>query len=473
MSTFSGLNTAYTGLVASQKGLDVVGQNIANANTVGYTRQRVTTSPVSAVVTVNGASQVGQGVSVNGIARLGSNQLDAQVRSTSAASGYWSARSVALSTLETGLQEPGANGLSTQLQDFWASWQDLSNNAGDSAPGAALLQKASALATRIGDGYRALDTQWSQTRSNLGGMVSQLNSAASQVADLNVQIRTTLAAGGSANELIDQRDTLTNTIAGLVGGTVRDLGNGMVDVVVGGNAIVSGGTSRAVQAAGAQSLADTTTGQSVSLEFSSSPGTPIALDGGSIAGTISVLTPANASATGGAIAEAAASYNAFATDLATKVNAIHETGVTTDGVTTGLDFFGFTAGVPAAEGLTVIPTSSAGIATGTVGGGPYDGSNADAISQLGSASTSPDKLWSGFVSGIGAATQSVLQQSSLADFASTSAQGAQQSNSGVSLDEENVNLLTYQHAYQGAARVMTAMDQMLDVLINHTGIVGI
>jgi flagellar hook-associated protein 1 FlgK len=142
-------------------------------------------------------------------------------------------------------------------------------------------------------------------------------------------------------------------------------------------------------------------------------------------------------------------------------------------VTTGLDFFGFTAGVPAAEGLTVIPTSSAGIATGTVGGGPYDGSNADAISQLGSASTSPDKLWSGFVSGIGAATQSVLQQSSLADFASTSAQGAQQSNSGVSLDEENVNLLTYQHAYQGAARVMTAMDQMLDVLINHTGIVGI
>ena len=125
MSTFGTLNTAYTGLVAARRGLDVVGQNIANANTEGYTRQRVTTT---AAVTAPSSLQmsatftVGQGVSVDGVARLGSNLLDARVRSASATSGYWDARATAMSSLEGTLQEPGPNGLSATLQNFWNAW---------------------------------------------------------------------------------------------------------------------------------------------------------------------------------------------------------------------------------------------------------------------------------------------------------------------------------------------------------------
>jgi flagellar hook-associated protein 1 FlgK len=76
------------------------------------------------------------------------------------------------------------------------------------------------------------------------------------------------------------------------------------------------------------------------------------------------------------------------------------------------------------------------------------------------------------VTSLGATTRSALQHASLADQASTSAVKRQLSNSSVDLDEENVNLLMFQHAYQGAARVMTAVDEMLDTLINHTGLVG-
>ena len=76
------------------------------------------------------------------------------------------------------------------------------------------------------------------------------------------------------------------------------------------------------------------------------------------------------------------------------------------------------------------------------------------------------------VTQIGVAAKTELQQTNLANIASQSAKTLQMSNASVDLDEENVNLLSYQHAYQGAARVMTAIDEMLDTLINRTGLVG-
>ena len=110
MSTFSGLNTAYTGLVAAKAGLDVVGQNLVNANTQGYTRQRVTTSGVPALSSAglfSGGVRPGQGVTVDGIQRLDDAALDARVRTTTALSGYTGTRADALATLEQSLNERG------------------------------------------------------------------------------------------------------------------------------------------------------------------------------------------------------------------------------------------------------------------------------------------------------------------------------------------------------------------------------
>jgi flagellar hook-associated protein 1 FlgK len=473
MSTFSGLNTAYTGLVAAKAGLDVVGQNLVNANTAGYTRQRVTTSGVPALASAglfSGGVRPGQGVSVDGIQRLGDAALSSRVRTTSALSGYSGTRAQALSTLESSLDEPGANGLSTQLQKFWSAWGDVSNQAGEQAPAGVLLGQAGGLVTQIAQGYRAVDDQWTALRTQAGGMVDDLNSAASAVAELNGRIRSTLAEGGSANELMDRRDVLTTRIASLAGGVVRDNQDGTVDVLVGGNALVQRTTANAVALAGAQRMTDAG-GDAVRLEWAYRPGAAIAFEGGSIAGAVSTLAPADASGTGGVLAEAAASYNAFAVTIAQRVNDIHRTGATSDG-TTGLDFFAIDATKPAALGLSVVPTGVAQIATGTPGAGGSDGSIADAISQLGTGANAVDKQWSAFVVRVGVASKTEQQQADLAELSANSANSALLANSSVDLDEENMNMLAFQHAYQGAARVMTAVDETLDVLINHTGLVG-
>lgn len=474
MSTFSGLNTAYTALTAARRGLDVVGQNIANATTAGYTRQRVTTSSIGAVAQVGPLSatlQVGQGVSVDGIARLGNIFLDTRVRDSAATSGYWAVRANTMSSLEVSLQEPGENGLSAQLQQFWAGWQDLANRPGESAPAGILLEKAGVLTSQIASGYQAVDTQWTQLRSELRGMATELNDAASQVAALNGQIRAATANGSSVNELLDHRNLLTTTIAALSGATVRHLDDGTAEVLVAGNAIVSGDTFRPIAVLGSAHLAGAAT-DPVRLEWAHRPGSPVALDAGEMAGAISMLAP-TAGGTGGALAEAADQYNQFATYLATTVNSVHSTGYTTSG-TQADNFFEIdtTVGVPAALGLSILPTTVDDLATASLNGGALDGSNADAIAALGTGKDSPDNQWSSFVTRTGMATRSDMQQAVLGELAATAAVSNQLSNASVDLDEENINMLSHQVAYQGAARMITAIDEMLDTLINRTGIVG-
>jgi flagellar hook-associated protein 1 len=474
VSTFGSLATAYSGLSAARAGLDVTGQNIANAGTTGYTRQRIDQSSVSAPAQAgllwSTTVQAGQGVSVDGIARLANMTVDAQVRNTAASSAYADARSSALSKLETGLNEPGSDGLSTQLSSLWSSWSDLGNSPDQSAPASVVLSNAQTVANTLRTGSVAIDQQWTDVRSTVSTQVDQLNQAAQQVADLNAKIRTTLQSGGNASDLQDQRDQLTEKIAGLAGGTVRANTDGTVDVVVDGNALVSGTSARTISVSGASRLSDAGTSP-VTLSWATGSGSAVSLDSGSIAGNLSLLGAANANGTGGALAEASASYDRIATSLAAQVNAIHEQGTTPTGAS-GTDFFSFTAGVPAAQGLTVVPTDASGIATRAANGTDYDGSVADRISKLGTGNGSVNAQWSTVVTGIGTASSAASTQSTLTALTASSAKTQQASGAGVDLDEENVNLLQYQHAYQGAARVLTAVDQMLDTLINNTGIVG-
>jgi len=469
MSTFGALNTAYRGLTAAQQGMNVAGQNIANAATEGYTRQRVQQSSIVAPAQGlfgSGRPEAGNGVSVDGIARLGSSFLDGSVRSTAAQSGYAGARSTALQGIEGILQEPGENGISTALQGFWSAWQGAANHPNDSAAKGLVLQAGNELATKVSSSYRSLEGQWSSVRGQAQGAVDAVNAAATQVAAFNTSIRSTLAAGGSANELIDARAKLTETISRLTGGTVREQADGTVDVHVGGNALVMGSSVRALALSGSQSTDKL--GTAVQLEWADRPGAAIAVADGEIAGALSVLAPA---ANGGAIDSAAQSLNTFAGDLRDAVNALHFGGRTSDGTSSG-NFFDPAPAGPAALALAVVPKAAAEIAVGVAGAGNLDGSLADKISQLGTGPGSPDSAWANIVTGIGVQSRGAQQHEALSSAAEISAQSNRASQASVSLDEENVSLLTNQHAYQAAARVMTAVDEALDVLINRTGLVG-
>ena len=467
MSTFGALNTAYRGLTAAQQGMNVAGQNIANAATEGYTRQRVEQSSLAAPARglfSGGALQPGQGVSVDAIARLGNSFLDGSVRSAGAQAGYASVRSSALQGIEGVLQEPGENGISTALQGFWSAWQAAAAQPSEDGPKGLLLNAANAVTDKISSGYQALDAQWASVRAQASDNVTAVNAAAAQVASYNTTIRSTLAAGGSANELIDARAKLTDQIASLVGGTVREQPDGTVDVLVGGNALVTGGSVRTLALSGSSS---DRMGSPVQLEWTDRSGVAVPTDGGEIAGALSVLAPA---AGGGAIDQAAQSYNTFAKALAKAVNDVHQMGETSSGAQR-IDFF--STGPAGREALGIKgPADITGIALRLPNKGALDTSIADQISQLGTGATSPDKAWSAIVTSIGVQSRDAQQHESLTAAAQTSALTGRASQSSVSLDEENVSLLTNQHAYQAAARVMTAVDEALDVLINRTGLVG-
>jgi len=472
VSTFGGLSSAYTGLQAARAGIDTVGQNLANVNTEGYTRQRVSTSANGSLAGIGPLDTLfrgGTGVSVDAITRLGNALLDSRVRATAASDGYADLTSAVMGKLETAMSEPGDTGLAATLHDFWAAWQNVANHPGEPSSAGVVIEAASTLANRIAAAYTQTADTWSSTRDQAVNMVAQVNTIAAQVAALNDQIRQVKAAQGSPNELLDQRAVLTAKLATLAGASVIDREDGSADVMLAGNPLVTGSKTHALVVAGATKLADANA-QPFIVAWDSRPTESAELNGGALAGAVAALAPGTASG-GGSILSAAANYNALATKVATMVNTVHATGATPSG-TTGLNFFSFAGGVPAALGLTVVPTNAAGIAAGIPNAGAGSGGIADAIASIGLAEDGPDATWSAFVVRIGIDTRRADDQASVAALAAASASAAQLAETSVDIDEETTQLLTYQHAYQGAARVMTAIDEMLDTLINRTGLVG-
>lgn len=468
MSTFSGLGTAASALAAARRGMDVVGQNIANQATEGYTRQRVSTSAIAAVAQSGRFSMgalPGHGVSVDGIARLGDALLDARVRDTASAAGFWSARALAATTAETALAEPTEHGLAGRLTQFWNSWQDLGNTPDQGAAAATVLQSAAELTAQIAGGYRAVATQWTDGRQSAERAVAQINTAATQIAQLNTEIRDALGAGRSANELIDQRDAFVQTTARLAGAKGTLEADGTMTVRIDGNALVAGGDARSLALTGPATIDQP---GALSVSWSGADGFAASIQGGELGGMLSVLAPAK---DGGTLAGLAESYNTMAIALATEVNAQHQLGATASEEAGG-DFFALSAPGPAALGLTVAAQKASDLAVAKPGGGPLDAGNADAISQLGRKPGGPDSIWGKAVAGFAVATAGDIQRAKLSDVASVAAIGAQRSVAGVDGDEETISLLTYQTAYQAAARVLTAVDESLDVLINRTGLVG-
>lgn len=467
MSTFTGLNTAASALSAARRGIELTGQNIANQTTAGYTRQRLETSPASAVAQAGRFSTgavPGHGVRVDGVTRLGDAVLDARVRDALGASGFWTVRAGAARTAEAAMAEPTDKGLASRLSKFWTGWQDLSNTPDAEAAAAVVLNSAEVLAAQLAAGYSAASGQWNDVRAGAERTVTEINTAADQVATLNREIRDAVGAGRSANELIDRRNVLVERLARTAGAQATVEPDGTMTVRVDGNALVAGAQARHLVLSASSGLAD---GLPVTVAWEHRPDVPVAA-GGELGGALSVLAPADE---GGTLAGLAETYNRLATELAARVNAQHRAGVTAAGAPGG-DFFALDGTGPAALALRVVPTSGAELALAAPGAGAYDGGNADAISQIGAGAGSPDAIWADFVTAFGVATSGDAQRAGVAEVAAVTSVAAQQSVAGVDGDEETIALMTYQTAYQAAARVLTAVDEALDVLINRTGVVG-
>jgi flagellar hook-associated protein 1 FlgK len=467
MSTFSGLNTALTSLYAQRRGLEVAGQNIANANTAGYTRQQVTLQaaggpPVPALFSTS--TGIGAGVSVTGITRTRDSFLETRGRAEHSQSAYLSSVGQAYGFVEDVFAEPGDTALQAQLSEFWNGWYDVDNNPDDPAVRGQVIQRGQVLAAGLASAQDALASLWGSTRSNLGTVITEVNATAEAVAQLNTTIQRSHAAGLPANELIDQRDVHLVRLAELVGATATARADGTVDVYVAGSSLVAGGSNRELAVAGAGSLDEQRAAASdgdpdtepVSVRWADN-GSPI-VAGGLARGAAEILTavlPGQAQALDG-----------VARALADSVNTAHRAGTGAD----GLDNRPFFTGTTAAT-IAVALTHSDQVAASRPGD-LADGSNCDDIARLGTSSTGPDAAYRDLVASLGVAAQTAGRKFEIQERVTATVDAARASDAGVNLDEEMTNMLMFQRAYEAAARLMTTVDGMLDVLINRTGLVG-
>lgn len=448
-SSFQGLFIGLSAVQAQQRAMEIAGQNVANVNTPGYSRQRVTLTPLGDQLTstLEGfppTPQAGSGVDLVSIQRIGMGVLARQLRSETATLREWEARQDGLTRLEGLLQDLTDQGLSHTLDAFWSAWRDLAANPQEMAARLKAISHGQQLAQSFNLTSDRLVALQSSLDDQVAGLVDQVNEKATRVAELNRQIRVALATDQQPNELLDQRDLLVTEIVEAAGASVVENEDGTVTAKIGDQALVDGVDAYTLTNARIAS-------------------------GGKLRGLIHVRDVV--------IPEQLNALDTLAVALKEGVNAAHTAGYGADG-STGFNFF---EGMSATD-LTVNPAIADDpylVAAASTADAPADGSNALELAGVADVRTLPGlggNTIGGFyhqqVSALGLLTQEADEQVAGQEAVVTFLDNQRAAISGVSLDEEAVNLIQFQRAYQAAARVITSVDEMLGRMINGMGIVG-
>lgn len=477
MSSFSGLNVGLSSLYAQRRGLELTGHNIANANTEGYSRQRLRLEgdggPLVPAMHAqwNGA---GNGVTSEGVQRLRDVFLESRAVQERGTDAGLRGGQVLLSRVEAILSEPGDTGIQGQLADFWAGFDDVANQPDNLAARSQLLERAQTLASGLNGASERLETQWSASREQLDATVQDINATAASVADYNKAIITATRAGLSPNDLTDQRDLMVQRLGDLAGVSVRPGEAGSVDVFLGGTALVRGSSAERLTLMGAAkgSVAPSSM-PPPKIDPAAATKTPLVgvawerdgyptSIGGSVGGLVQGLNDV--------LPRYRDQLSALSGSLLTEVNAQHRKGYDQAGAPGGA-FFGTVAGR-----LTIAIADPAKVAASDVGGvgvAPNrSGGNAGKLADLSALKGGPDERYRQTVVGLGVEAQTANRRVDIQTNILRQIDAAREAESGVNLDEEMTTMLAYQRAYEGAARFVSAVDSMLDTLINRTGIVG-
>lgn len=429
--TLQGLQTALSGLLAQQEALDVTGNNIANANTEGYSRETVILRPsepidIPAISSRTGeGAQLGTGVSVETINRIRNTYLDAQYRTQNSALGAAGTQAEELTQAQSAFNEPSTSGLASQMSAFWSEWSELANSPTSEAAKQGVVGAGEQLADmfhQVSAQLTTISTQAGEQYAALTGPSGEVQQDASQIAKLNGQIKLDEEAGEPPNELLDQRDLLLDKLSALASVTVVKQPDGTDTVSFGDAAkpLVEGGAVNWPQEL-----------------------TPAA--GGRLGALLGLTAP------GGPLASYQEALDNVAGAVASAVNALH----------TSTPFF---TGTTAAT-LKVAVTAAQVQTSSTAGAGGNDVALAIAALRGGAA----EQDYAALVGKVGSDVRGARNEQTNLQSTVTAIGNQRQSVSGVSLDEEMTNLISFQRGYEASARTMTAMDSLLETLIEHTG----
>jgi len=457
--TFGGLSTALSALYAQRRGLEVAGQNIANANTEGYSRQRIGMTAIGAptmpaVFAVG--DPVGGGVEVSELTRYRDEFLEARGRAERSANAYLEDRKSIYTRIEQVIGEPSDTGVQSQLAEYWSAWHDVTNRPGDSAARTQLLQRGTILADSLRNAHNGLSSLWSSTREQLDTYVTEINTTTAAVAELNEAVVRATQAGLPGNELADQRDLAVMHLVELTGGSALARENGSVDVSIAGSSLVSGAHTRQLTAIGATRLSEQAA-DPVGLEWADT-GAAASVPSGKVAAALETLNTT--------LPGVADSLDNVVSVLVDTVNTQHAAGFDLNGDAGGDFFTGTTASDIAVAITDPDLVAAAGSAPAAPATSTLDGANADAIAALGTTTDGADATYRQFVVDLGVAAQSIFRRAEIQNSITQDVDAARTAQSGVNLDEEMTSLLLYQRAYEAAAKVMGAIDSTLDTLIN-------
>ena len=452
------MSIAGQALMTQQQAISVTSHNIANVNTPGYSRQRLkmtTNTPSDSSV-----GMMGNGVSGETIERIYDRFLNAQITEENQALGRWDAQKDAVELVEMIFNEVEGSGLSDAMSEFWDAWQSLANNPAGTTERQILVTASQILTTT----FNQLNSDLFQTQQNLDlaiqGTVADINRFSQQIADLNQKIISAEAGSSSANDYRDQRELVLKDLSELIDINSFEDATGAVSVLAAnGKPLVSGSQfwqlSTETNVDGLQDV--------VWVVDAAGNTTNITTDisGGKLKGYLEVRD--------GIIDDYLNRLDNLAQTLITDVNTIHQSAFALDGSTL-LDFFSGTGARDMEVNPDIVDHLDHIAVAENVSTIPGDNRKAIEIAnlqyQLNMGGTlSYNDYYSAIVRDIG---NEVLKSEASYNHQSdmmTQLENQREAVSGISLDEEMINLLKFQNAYTAAAKLITAADEMMQSIL--------
>ncbi len=461
-SSFFGLQIGLSALRAHQRSLETISHNIANINTEGYSRQEVVlASRWLSIGEREGNGFIGAGVDVVNVQRYASAFLTEQIRREAGKQVQSEVLGDILGQVQAIFHEPADENLGATLDRFWASWKDLGTDPISFAARAQVQEIAEQLVALVRQKYQELLELGAEVTRRIQAIITKMNELAARIAEVDLQVRRGMTTGSAPNELLDQRDQLLGELGRIVRISAAVGENGGVTVTLGGRLLVGEQGVNPIEA-----VPDPDLGGAIMPRWVDD-GTPVRVLGGELAGLLEARDTEIQTYTD--------RLHELTGTLITAVNTTHQRGYGLNNAT-GLDFFTGTN----ASNIAVAAQIQAdlnNIAAASVPDAPGDGSQALAIAQLANQPlTSQETTLGGFYNAMVAVISLRVQREDAANRNQTvllnHLQERRDALSGVSLDEEAVKLISSQRAYEAAARVITAMDEMLAQLIGGTGVVG-
>jgi len=469
-ATFYAFEAAKSGLTAAQAGLDVTANNIANQSSEGYSRQIVDQAATHPSIdryrfAQNSVSSYSMGVDVKGIKQARDQFLDLRYRSANAQSGSVAKTLSILTDMENSLDETQTDGLNVMIQDFYAQLQTLSQNAGEVEFSSLVRSSAQKVTQSINHYAAQLENISVQETDSIEIGVKDINTLLGKIDTINHSIQAAKLQNNSINELSDTRNIYLDQLSSYMDITVTDHDDGTLSIKAGGEFLLDtmNNTVATVTVDGAPG--------SVSLE---ADGNTLNLQSGSLAGSMQVLNGYGSYAAAGqsnfrGIPYYLESLNSLAASLGSTFNTING----------GPLFTGNTASTIAISSQWL---SNANYITATTDADQESGKN-DNILKFIAAMDETRAISPSFNGSFEQFTLSMMTDiaidvsytkdiSDTSDLVVASVSNQREAVMGVDINEETANLMKYQRAFEASSRVITAMDEALDVLINRTGMVG-